>query len=187
MTNAADRERTSPGLDVSGYIRRARRLADLNQRELAAFVGVHQSVIARIERGRDVSVQVFADALSAAGLRLAVVDSDGRELPPMPADVFQDRAGRRQPSHLDVRAAPDVPTTQRLLRGTDAMQRPSWHARRPERDRQRAASGARAADEQLTRADAADRRQRLRSVDQGLGRPIAEAQSPPADASPPTG
>src|SRR4051812_42495796 len=85
------------------YVVRARRRADLSQRELAAAVGSSQSAIGRIERG---SVQPTVGSLAAmlglAGLKLVVVDARGHEVAPASADVVRDNQGRRFPAHLDV-------------------------------------------------------------------------------------
>ena len=90
------------GLDVSGVIRRVRRAADLSQRELAAVAGVSPARIARIETGAaSVSVGLFQTLLAAAGLHLAVLDGDGKEVAPMRADGLRNAAGSRFPAHLD--------------------------------------------------------------------------------------
>jgi HTH-type transcriptional regulator/antitoxin HipB len=149
-------------LDASGYVRRARRIADLSQRELAAHVGVTQSQISRIEAGRDVTVAAFARILARAGLRVAIVDGDGTEVEPMPDDVLRDRAGRRPPAHLDVHAVPERPIFRLLLRSVDATPRPSWYYRRPDRDRLRTASGIVPYDQPTLRSlSAAHREQNL--------------------------
>ncbi|MFT4305731.1 MAG: helix-turn-helix transcriptional regulator [Microbacterium sp.] len=165
------------GLDVSGYVRRARREADLSQRELATAVGVSQSAIARIEQGGAVDVTAFARILAAAGLRIAVVDPNGHDTTPMPSDVFHDRAGRRMPAHLDVHAPPESPTTRMLLRAVDAGQ-DVWYHRRRDRDLLRQASAA--VPEQLTTTAAARRGRRSRATGQA---PCARGQ----DASPSRG
>lgn len=91
------------GSDAAGYVRRVRRLADLNQRELADRVGLSQPTISAIESGyRPISLEVWDRVLAVAGLRLAVVDRDGREVAPMSDDGVRDRAGRRFGAHLDV-------------------------------------------------------------------------------------
>ena len=88
---------------AAGYVRRVRRLADLNQRELADRVGLSQSTVSAIEAGhRPISVDVWDRVLAVAGLRLAVVDREGREIAPMSPDGARDRAGRRFGAHLDV-------------------------------------------------------------------------------------
>ncbi|MGX5697525.1 helix-turn-helix domain-containing protein [Agromyces soli] len=144
-----------PMPDLSGYVRRARRLADLSQRELSALIGVHQAQVARIEGGRGVDVATFARILAAAGLRLAVLDASGAEVHPMPRDVMRDRGGRRQPAHLDVLAAPDRPTPEMLARHREPEPRESWHRRRDARDRRRRRLGLDASHEQPTRSSVA--------------------------------
>ena len=66
-----------PGLDVPGLIRRARRLADLSQRELAGALDVAPSAVARWETGQaDPGVGRFQRLLALAQLELAVTDGD---------------------------------------------------------------------------------------------------------------
>ena len=88
---------------VPGLLRRARRMADLSQRQLAARAKVPQSTLARIESGqRAPSLKVFQRLLAAAGLSLVVVDSEGRVVRPMrESDDTRDGGDRRYPSHLD--------------------------------------------------------------------------------------
>lgn len=163
----------SSAFDTSGHVRRARRLADLNQRELAARVGLPQSSIARIEDGRDVSVRDFALMLAVAGLQLAVVDAQGRAVAPMPPDVHRDGAGRRRPAHLDVHALPEPPTTKMLLHACDPVPAGgAWHHLRAERDRLRRLTAADGSSEQLTISGARDRRAHRR--------PGTPSQVPPA-------
>lgn len=145
--------------DISGYVRRVRRLADLNQRELAVLVGVDQSTVSRVEGGGQIDVRVFARVLGLARLRLCVVDERGRDVAPMPSDVFHDQAGRRRPAHLDVHAAPEWPTMRMLLHA--AVPVPpggAWHHHRPERDRLRATAGRDERAEQLSVSTARARR-----------------------------
>jgi HTH-type transcriptional regulator/antitoxin HipB len=141
---------TAPVPNVSGYVRRARRLADLSQRDLAAHIGLAQPRVARIEGGRPVDVATFARILATAGLRIAVVDGSGTEVPPMPDDVLRDAGRRRQPAHLDVRTAPEFPSPTMVARHREPDPRESWHHRREERDRRRAISGSDASVEQPT-------------------------------------
>jgi HTH-type transcriptional regulator/antitoxin HipB len=141
-------------------VRRARRVADLSQRDLAAIIGLAQSRVSRIESGHDVGVETFARILGVAGLRIAIVDDTGAEVSPMPPDVLRDGAGRRQPSHLDVHAAPELPIPRLLLRRADPRPRESWHHRRPERDRMRSSSPAEGIPEQPTAGAVAPRRSR---------------------------
>lgn len=88
--------------DLSGVLRRIRRLADLSQRELARACGLSQSAVAQAESGRrDLPVRALVRAAEHAGLRLALVDAHGREVAGMAADAVRDRYGRRFPAHLD--------------------------------------------------------------------------------------
>ncbi|MEQ6898501.1 helix-turn-helix domain-containing protein [Microbacterium sp. KR10-403] len=164
------------GLDTSGFVRRARRLADLSQRELAERIGAKQPRVSAIEGGADLSVQMFMGILATAGLRLTVVDVEGNPVEPMPDDVFHDRAGRRRPAHLDVHARPENPTMKMLLRAADPVPPGgAWHHLREERDRLRRTTGGDAVREQLTssvararRAEAQRRRPRARPPDASL-------------------
>ncbi|TFV60809.1 XRE family transcriptional regulator [Geodermatophilus sp. DF01-2] len=88
----------------SGMLRRIRRVADLSQRELAARIGVSKSAVAAAESGRSgLDVRVLGRAAELAGLRLALVDAGGREVPGMDPEAVRDRAGRYYPAHLDTR------------------------------------------------------------------------------------
>lgn len=88
--------------DRIGHLRRARRIMDVSQRELAALLGVAPSTVARAESSTgDVSLTLVTSVLEQAGLRLAVVDADGKPVAPMRADGARDHAGRRCPAHLD--------------------------------------------------------------------------------------
>jgi transcriptional regulator with XRE-family HTH domain len=86
-----------------GLLRRARRLADLSQRELARVAKVSQPTVARIESGtRTPSVDLMQRLIAPAGLYLVVVDGEGRIVPPMrECEETRDGANRRYPSHLD--------------------------------------------------------------------------------------
>lgn len=106
-------EAPSPGFPpftVDGYVRRVRRQADLSQRELGRVAGVHPSTIGRIESGELVpSLAVFRRLLGVAGLRLVVVDADGRVVMPMETwDDTRDGAERRYPAHLDTILDPEA-------------------------------------------------------------------------------
>jgi transcriptional regulator with XRE-family HTH domain len=85
-------------------LRQVRRMADLSQRELASRLGVDRAVVARAETGeRDVKVTFLARAARLAGLRLALVDAAGDEVPGMADATVRDAAGRHFPAHLDTR------------------------------------------------------------------------------------
>jgi transcriptional regulator with XRE-family HTH domain len=88
---------------VPGLLRRARRLADLSQHQLATRAGVPQSTVARVESGKLApSLRMFQRLLAAAGLSLVVVDADGRVIQPMrESDDVRNGGDRRYPSHLD--------------------------------------------------------------------------------------
>lgn len=88
--------------DLSGFLRRVRRLADLSQRELAAAASLPPSSLAHAEAGtRDLPVASLARIAAVAGLRLALLDGDGAEMSPMSSTAVTDRSGRRFPAHLD--------------------------------------------------------------------------------------
>jgi len=90
------------GLDAPGMLRRTRRTADLSQRELAAALGVAQATVARWETGvTSPNLETVCRLAEIAGLRLVLVDEQGRSVPPMAEDALRDRAGRRFPAHLD--------------------------------------------------------------------------------------
>ncbi|WP_406833115.1 helix-turn-helix transcriptional regulator [Pedococcus sp. KACC 23699] len=89
---------------------RARRRARLSQREMAEELGVARSTLASYERGsRRVPEGAFAAALAVGGLRLAVLDEEGREIEPFPSDAVRDNAGRRFPAHLEVQPPDKLP------------------------------------------------------------------------------
>lgn len=91
-----------PAFDLPGALRRIRRLADLSQRELARVTGVSQSAIAQAESGRrDLPVVALSTAADLAGLRLALLDRDGADVPGMAPDRARDLGRRRFPAHLD--------------------------------------------------------------------------------------
>ena len=75
----------APGDEPGRYVVRARRRADLSQRELAALVGISASTVSRIESGAVVpSIALYVRLLALAGLRLLVVDREGHEVLPVP-------------------------------------------------------------------------------------------------------
>jgi HTH-type transcriptional regulator/antitoxin HipB len=90
--------------DLCAALRRARRSADLSQRELAEACGVSVSVISHAEAGRrGMTVELLARVAAVAGLRLALLDGDGHEVAGMADGAIRDAAGRRFPAHLDTR------------------------------------------------------------------------------------
>lgn len=90
-------------LPTAGLARRARRLAGLSQRELAARSGVGKTTVSRVESGRLMPrVDTLERILGVARLRLVVIDEDRRVVLPMRVwDGTTDGAGRRYPAHLD--------------------------------------------------------------------------------------
>ncbi len=94
--------------DVAGFTRRVRRLADLSQRDLADETGLSRAAVGRLETmpGR-VDLGTFEAILRLAGLRLSVVDADGRPVEAMPHDTLRDHGNRRFPAHLDA-TPPDI-------------------------------------------------------------------------------
>jgi transcriptional regulator with XRE-family HTH domain len=98
--------------DLCGTLRRIRRLADLSQRELASRAALSASAVAHAEAGtRDLPVASLARAAALAGLRLALLDSEGREVSGMAPNSVRDHGGRRFPAHLDT-----VPSEERWWR-----------------------------------------------------------------------
>jgi transcriptional regulator with XRE-family HTH domain len=92
--------------ELSGTLRRIRRLADVSQRELALACGISQTAVAAAETGRrDLPVSTLAVAAELAGLRLTLVDGDGTEVPPMSSNGVRDLGAKRFPAHLDTRHA----------------------------------------------------------------------------------
>ena len=90
--------------DLPGVLRRIRRAADLSQRELADRLQLAKSSVGRAESGAaGMDVRTVARAASLAGLRLALVNTDGEEVGPMTADGARDMGNRRFPAHLDTR------------------------------------------------------------------------------------
>ena len=88
-----------------GLVRRARRAADLSQRDLAARLGVSQSTVARWETGQSSpTLSLVEQMLALSGLRLAMIDTAGEPVAPMREDAPRDRAGRRFPAHVDLDA-----------------------------------------------------------------------------------
>jgi transcriptional regulator with XRE-family HTH domain len=91
-------------LDVANALRRIRRIADLSQRQLAEACGISQSLVARVEAGKqDLPVRRLGMLAALAGLRLALLDDAGQEVAGMADGAVRDRVGRRFPAHLDTR------------------------------------------------------------------------------------
>ena len=127
--------------DGARYIVRARRVADLSQRELADEIGVSRATVGRLESGASrVDTGTLSAILATAGLRLAVLDREGREIPPIPVDVLRDHADRRFPGHLDARPPQDAPSD-RVHPRRGAPQPLGWYQQRPSRARRRVRMG----------------------------------------------
>jgi transcriptional regulator with XRE-family HTH domain len=88
---------------IAGLIRRARRIADLSQREMARAARVAPSTVGRVESGvMAPTLEVFQRLLATAKLSLVVVDGEGHVVQPMrDIDDVRDGADRLYPSHLD--------------------------------------------------------------------------------------
>lgn len=88
--------------DRTGAVRRARRRADVSQREMARRIGVSPATVARAEcADRSVSFAVIEAILAQGGLRLLVVDEQDRPVAPMRSDAARNNGGTRYPAHLD--------------------------------------------------------------------------------------
>lgn len=99
----------NPAWNRVGAMRRARRVAGLSQREMAARVGVAASTIARAEDpDGGASLTLIEAVLAVAGLRLAVVDAAGEVVAPMRTDVARNRAGSYFPAHLDTQVPAEL-------------------------------------------------------------------------------
>jgi ribosome-binding protein aMBF1 (putative translation factor) len=67
--------------DVPRQLAAAREAAHMTQRQLAEACGIHQSEISRIERGQiSPTLETLARLTAPLGVRLAVIDADGRPL-----------------------------------------------------------------------------------------------------------
>ncbi|HXH80819.1 helix-turn-helix transcriptional regulator [Nocardioides sp.] len=102
VTASADHEQ------VSGLIRRVRRMAKLSQRQLAHELGVSQSAVAKWETGRTsptarmlVSILRVVD-LAVAAVRAETVHGTGEAVMPMASVAARDAGGRRYPAHTFV-------------------------------------------------------------------------------------
>jgi transcriptional regulator with XRE-family HTH domain len=93
-----------PGLGP-GLVRRARRAADLSQRDLARRLAISQSTVARWETGESSpTLRVVEQMMALSGLRLEMTDARGARVAPMREDAARDQAGRRLPAHVDPHA-----------------------------------------------------------------------------------
>lgn len=146
------------------FVVRVRRLADLSQRELATRVGTSQSALGRMEQGRSrISMTLFTGILHEAGLRLAVVDADGREVAPVAVDTVRDNQGRRFPAHLDVAPPDEVPYERWAFPRYDRAEAQGWYHLRETRDeRVAAAPGATRPMDHPTRTELSTRRRLMR-------------------------
>jgi transcriptional regulator with XRE-family HTH domain len=128
--------RDHAAFDAARYLVRARRLADLSQRDLAAASGIAKSTISAFESGaRRVPAEVLDRLLRATGLRLAVLDEERREVQPVPPEWVRDNAGRRFPAHLDVQPPDVLPHEALMSPRYDRMPAKAWYHHRAERDR----------------------------------------------------
>ena len=144
--------------DGARFIVRARRLADLSQRELAEELGLSRATIGRLESGASrVDAATLSVILGRAGLRLAVVDGQGLEVEPVPTDVLRDNAGRRFPGHLDVRPPHDAPSD-RVYPRRGAKEARGWFEQRPSRASRRGRGGVIPADHPTVSGLREDRR-----------------------------
>lgn len=147
---------------VGRLVARARRVADLSQRELAARVGVSGTAISRLESGAGLpSLPLLAAILKTAGLRLRVTDENDEAVVPVPATIIRDNGGRRFPAHLDVAPPDEIPAWARRSPRYDRARPPGWYHHRAERDRLLALQPEVARQgNHPTRAELADREQR---------------------------
>jgi transcriptional regulator with XRE-family HTH domain len=89
--------------ELSGLIRRVRRMAKLSQRELAHELGVSQSAVAKWETGRTApSARMLTRILDVASLSLVAVKDNGELVRPMRTVAARDAAHRRYPAHAFV-------------------------------------------------------------------------------------
>lgn len=134
---------TEPMFEAGPLLVRARRVADLSQRDLARLAGAPQASVAALESGtRGVRLEVFARLVAAAGMRLAVLGPDGEELVPFAAETVRDNAGRRFPAHLDVLPPDDIPAERISSPRYDRAEAKGWYHLRMRRDLGREAGEA---------------------------------------------
>lgn len=90
--------------EVSGLVRRIRRILDVSQRGLAAILGVSQSQVARWESRRtSPRADLLAELLRLAKLRVDLRNQEtGEAVEPMRDDGARDRGLRRYPAHVDL-------------------------------------------------------------------------------------
>lgn len=90
------------GFPVAGLVRRARRMSDMSQRDMARWAEVSAGAVARVEsQSLAPSVALLQRMLAVAGLHLVVVDPEGHIVQPMRVwDETYDGAERRYPAHL---------------------------------------------------------------------------------------
>ena len=180
--------RVADGFDLGGVLRRIRRTADLSQRELASAAGLSVSAVAHAEAGtRDPPSRALARAAGLAGLRLTLLDADGREITGMDPDGARDATRRRLPAHLDTQHTDEV--ADRWAHRPDRQQ--PWFTfglDRAARDRERARAGT-PDDHDVevpgdSPADRARARQRAawRAWDEERRRRIASGELRPVDA-----
>lgn len=121
---------------VGRLVVRARRQADLSQRDLAERIGSAASSIARVESGKGLpSLSALHQMLQACGLRLTAVDHEGRPVEPAPAGLVRDNGGRRFPAHLDVDPPDQLPQEALYKPRHDRPPARGWFHHRAERDR----------------------------------------------------
>ncbi|WP_222192672.1 helix-turn-helix domain-containing protein [Modestobacter italicus] len=179
-------DHTTGPLTVAGALRRVRRLADLSQRQLAAALGVSASVISQAEAGRrDLPVTLLRRAAELGGVRLALLDTDGRDVADMSDSAARDGGGRRFPAHLDTRHG-DEDWWAGPERYTRRQPTYTFDRDRARRDRKRRTQGT-PEDHLLPRpGDALEERSRARRAAawarhrQRLSRLAAESPRPPA-------
>jgi transcriptional regulator with XRE-family HTH domain len=94
---------------AAGLVRRARRIKDLSQRQMARLAKVAPSTVGKVESGAITpSLDLVQRLLATAGMFLAVVDQDGRVITPMHERTdLRDGAERRYPAHLDTILDPE--------------------------------------------------------------------------------
>ena len=159
--------------DCSAHlVRRIRRTADLSSASSPRAWGCRWTV-AQAETGqRDLPATVLARAAGLAGLRLALVDDTGAEVPGMDGDAVRDRSGRHFPAHLDTRHG-DVWWWHGSERHSRDRPRYTFDRDRAERDDRRAWDGT-PPDHQLPRpGDSLGDRARARQ-EAALARRLAE-------------